>query len=169
MIQANNKQLRGVNRTICVGLGGTGRDVLMRIRRLIVDRHGDLSRLPIVSFVHIDTDKAAAQVAGLREGSIYHGVDLSFREVEKVSAVMSATQVNNFVQGLENRSSYERQSPYDHIGLWFPQKMLRNIKAIEEGAKGIRPVGRLAFFHNYRKIQAAIQAAEQRTRGHEGE
>ena len=164
---SNERQFRGINRTICIGLGGTGRDVLMRIRRLIVDRYGDLSKLPIVSFVHIDTDKAATQVSGLRTGSTYHGVDLSFRESEKVSATMTSAEVTNFVQGLERRSSYDRQGPYDHIGIWFPPQLLRNIKAVEEGAKGIRPVGRLAFFHNYRKIQNAIETAEKRTRGHE--
>jgi len=167
MTQSNERNFRGINRTICIGLGGTGRDVLMRIRRLIVDRYGDLSKLPIVSFVHIDTDKAATQVSGLRTGSTYHGVDLSFREAEKVTATMTSAEVTNFVQGMERRSNYDRQGPYDHIARWFPPQLLRNIKAVEEGAKGIRPVGRLAFFHNYRRIQSAIQTAENRTRGHE--
>ena len=163
----NELQYRGINRTICIGLGGTGRDVLMRIRRLIVDRYDDLTQLPIVSFVHIDTDKAATQVAGIRTGSTYHGVDLSFREAEKVCATMSSPEVTMFVQGLERRSAYERHGPYDHIGIWFPPQLLRNIKAVEEGAKGIRPVGRLAFFHNYQKIKTAVESAEKRTRGHE--
>jgi len=163
----NELQFRGINRTICIGLGGTGRDVLMRIRRLIVDSYGDLTQLPIVSFVHIDTDKAATQVAGIRTGSTYHGVDLSFREVEKVCATMSSSEVTMFIQGLERRSAYERHGPYDHIGIWFPPQLLRNIKAVEEGAKGIRPVGRLAFFHNYQKIKTAVESAEKRTRGHE--
>ncbi len=158
---------RGIHRTICIGLGGTGRDVLMRIRRLIVDRYGDLTNLPIVSFVHIDTDKGAAQISGLRTGSIYHGVDLRFRESEKINATMSATQVTTFVKGLERRSSDERSSPYHHISSWFPKQLLRNIKAVEEGAKGIRPVGRLAFFQNYEKIKAALTEADKRTRGHE--
>jgi hypothetical protein len=163
----NDLQYRGINRTICIGLGGTGRDVLMRIRRLIVDRYGDLSNLPIVSFVHIDTDKAATQVAGIRTGSTYHGVDLSFREAEKVSATMSSKEVTMFVEGLERRSEYTRYGPYDHISRWFPPQLLRNIKAVEEGAKGIRPVGRLAFFHNYQKIKTAIETAERLTRGHD--
>jgi len=167
MTQSTERNFRGINRTICIGLGGTGRDVLMRIRRLIVDRYGDLTKLPIVSFVHIDTDKAATQVCGLRTGSTYHGVDLSFRESEKIGATMTSSEVTNFVQGMERRSNYDRQGPYDHIARWFPPQLLRNIKAVEEGAKGIRPVGRLAFFHNYRKIQSAIQTAENRTRGHE--
>ena len=140
---------------------------MIRIRRLIIDRYGDLNQLPIVSFVHIDTDKAATQVAGIRTGSTYHGVDLSFREAEKVSATMSSPEVTMFVQGLEKRSEYTRHSPYDHIGIWFPPQLLRNIKAVEEGAKGIRPVGRLAFFHNYQKIKTAIETAEKRTRGHD--
>ncbi|CBN58082.1 MULTISPECIES: tubulin-like doman-containing protein [Kamptonema] len=164
---SSDRQVRGINRTVCIGLGGTGRDVLMRIRRLIVDRYGDLSQLPIVSFVHIDTDKAATQVSGLRTGSTYHGVDLSFRDSEKVGATMTSAEVTNFVQGLERRSNYDRQGPYDHIARWFPPQLLRNIKAVEEGAKGIRPVGRLAFFHNYQKIKTAVETAERRTRGHE--
>ncbi|MTJ50950.1 tubulin-like doman-containing protein [Dolichospermum sp. UHCC 0259] len=163
----NETQYRGINRTICIGLGGTGRDVLMRIRRLIVDRYGDLNNLPIVSFVHIDTDKAATQVTGIRTGSTYHGVDLSFKEAEKVSATMSSKDVTMFVEGLERRSEYNSYGPYDHIGIWFPPQLLRNIKAVEEGAKGIRPIGRLAFFHNYQKVKTAIETAERRTRGHE--
>ena len=51
----NERQSQGIQRTVCIGLGGTGRDVLMRIRRLIVDRYKDLSNLPVVSFVHVDT------------------------------------------------------------------------------------------------------------------
>ncbi|WP_414564265.1 MULTISPECIES: tubulin-like doman-containing protein [unclassified Anabaena] len=163
----NDLQYRGISRTICIGLGGTGRDVLMRIRRLIVDRYGNLTNLPIISFVHLDTDKAATQVTGIRTGSTYHGVDLSFREAEKVTATMSSKEVTMFVEGIERRSEYSNYGPYDHIVRWFPPQLLRNIKAVEEGAKGIRPVGRLAFFHNYYKIQSAIETAERRTRGHE--
>lgn len=163
---SSDRQVRGINRTICIGLGGTGRDILMRIRRLIVDRYGDLSQLPIVSFVHIDTDKAATQVSGLRTGSTYHGVDLSFRDSEKVGATMTSGEVTNFVQGVERRSKYDRQGPYDNIARWFPPQLLRNIQAVEDGAKGIRPVGRLAFFHNYQKIKTAVKKAEERTRDH---
>jgi len=166
-MQAKEINLQGVKRTICIGLGGTGKNVLMQLRRLIIDRYGDLNELPIVSFVHIDTDKSAAQSSGLRTGNTYHGVSLSFKDSEKISATMSSKEVTNFVQGLEQRNQADRPSPYDHIGRWFPPQLLKNIKAVEDGAKGIRPVGRLAFFHNYLSIKKAIETAEQRTRGHE--
>jgi hypothetical protein len=170
MTQANSNDLqyRKIKRTICIGLGGTGRDVLMRIRRLIVDRYGDLAELPIVSFVHIDTDKGASHVSGLRTGNTYHGVDLSFRDAEKVAATMSRSEVNNFAEGLKiSANDREGVGVYDHIARWFPPQLLKDLKTIDEGAKGIRPVGRLAFFHNYRKIKNALETAERRTRGHE--
>ncbi len=167
---ANERQFQGINRTICIGLGGTGQNVLMRIRRLIVDRYGNLNNLPVVSFVHIDTDKEATQAVSLRSGNIYRAVDLGLQEAERVNATMTATEVSNLIQGLEQcRSHHHQPSPYQHIAQWFPPQLLRNIKAIEQGAKGIRPVGRLAFFHNYLKIKTAIEAAEQRTKGHEQE
>ena len=166
MNSSEKRQTRAIHRTICIGLGGTGRDVIMRIRRLIVDRYGDFKQLPIVSFVHIDTDQGAAQISGLPTGSNYHGVDLRFQEQEKISATMTVTQVTNFVKGLQKKSNYGR-SPYDHISSWFPYQLLTNIRAVEEGAKGIRPVGRLAFFQNYERIKKAFEAADERTRGHE--
>ncbi|ELS00025.1 tubulin-like doman-containing protein [Gloeocapsa sp. PCC 73106] len=164
---SNERQKQSIKRTICIGLGGTGRDVLMRIRRLIVERHGNLSELPLVGFVHIDTEKGARQVSSLRGGSIYHGVDLSFSDAETVAATMNTIEINTLLQGLKQRQKDDRPGPYDHIQRWFPPQLLNNLKAVEDGAKGIRPVGRLAFFHNYRKIQAAIEQAENRTRGYE--
>ncbi|MGF1540817.1 MAG: tubulin-like doman-containing protein [Pleurocapsa sp.] len=163
-------QSRKINRTICIGLGGTGRDVLMRIRRLIVDRYGDFKQLPVISFVHIDTDKATSNITGLRTGNTYHGVDLRFSDAEKVAATMTRSEVDNMVKELSRNVSNYDGSPgvYSNISSWFPPQLLKNLKAIDEGAQAIRPVGRLAFFHNYRKIKAAIESAEQRTRGHEG-
>jgi hypothetical protein len=160
-------QARTIKRTLCIGLGGTGRDVLMQIRKLIIDRHGKLNNLPIVSFVHIDADKGAGEVSGLRTGNTYRGEEILFSEAERIVASMSSHEIDDLSQGLAQRESHERQSPYNHIGQWLSPHLLKNIKAIEDGASGIRPVGRLAFFHNYRKIQEAIRTAENRTRDHD--
>lgn len=163
-------QSRKINRTICIGLGGTGRDVLMRIRRLIVDRYGDFKQLPVVSFVHIDTDNGTSNTTGLRTGNTYHGIDLRFSDAEKVAATMTRIEVDLLTKELSRRGSNYDGSPgaYSNIASWFPPQLLKNLKAIDEGAQAIRPVGRLAFFHNYRNIKAAIELAERKTRGHEG-
>lgn len=155
-----------IKRTICIGLGGTGRDILMQIRRLIVDRYGKLSELPVVSFVHIDTDKNASQTTGLKTGDTYHGENILFKPAEIVTATMNKQEIDDLSKGLERRSEYERQSPYDHIGTWFPKQILKDVKSIENGAGAIRPVGRLAFFHNYSKIHQAIDTADNATVGH---
>lgn len=160
----NNYQVREIKRTICIGLGGTGRDVLMRIRRLVVDRYGSLDRLPLVRFVHIDTDRASTQATSLSTGNSYNGQSLSFKPTETVGATMTTPEVDNFVRGLKRSLDLESRGPYENIRQWFPYGLLNDLKAVEEGAKGIRPVGRLAFFHNYRKIQEAISRAEQLTR-----
>jgi hypothetical protein len=156
-----------IQRTLCIGLGGTGRDVLMQIRRLIIDRYHTLDALPVVSFVHIDADRGAGDLSGLSTGNTYRGENILFTPAERVIATMTSPEIDQLIGGLEHQGEFDRQSPYDHIRRWLPPQLIRNVKAIEDGAGGIRPVGRLAFFHNYRKIRAAIESAEHRTRGHE--
>ena len=156
-----------IQRTLCIGLGGTGRDVLMQIRRLIIDRYGQLDALPVVGFVHIDADKGANNISGLSTGSTYRGENILFTPAERVTATMSSQEIDQLIGGLEQQGEFDRQSPYDHIRSWLPPQLIRNVKAIEDGAGGIRPVGRLSFFHNYRTIKNTIETAENRTRGHE--
>lgn len=163
--QTDTKTLN-IKRTICIGLGGTGRDILMQIRRLIVDRYGKLSELPVVSFVHIDTDKGASQVAGLKTGDTYHGENMLFKPAEFVTATMNRQQIDELAQGLKKSNEFGQKSPYDHISRWFPPQLLNNLQSIENGAGAIRPVGRLAFFHNRNSIQTAIKNADQRTQKH---
>ncbi|MBA3924499.1 MAG: hypothetical protein H0X31_23485, partial [Nostocaceae cyanobacterium] len=45
--------------TVVIGLGGTGKEILIKIRRMIVEAYGSLDALPIVSFLHIDTEQNA--------------------------------------------------------------------------------------------------------------
>jgi hypothetical protein len=161
------KESHTIQRTLCIGLGGTGRDVLMQIRRLIIDRYGRLDALPVVSFVHIDADRGASDLSGLSTGNTYRGENILFTPAERVTATMTSQEIDQLIGGIEQRNEFDRQSPYDHIKSWLPPQLIRNVKAIEDGAGGIRPVGRLSFFHNYRKIKAAIETAENRTRGHE--
>ncbi|MEA5510887.1 tubulin-like doman-containing protein [Crocosphaera sp. UHCC 0190] len=163
MIQ--EQQTRAIKRTICIGLGGTGRDVLMRIRRFIIDKYGKLNQLPVISFVQIDTDKDSFNSSGLPTGNTYHGEEILFRDAEKVITSMTSQDVDNLLHELEHPTLFE--GAYSHIESWFHPQLKGHVKAIEDGAHGIRPVGRLAFFHNYRTIKTAIENAENRTRGHE--
>ncbi|PSB56404.1 hypothetical protein C7B77_12035 [Chamaesiphon polymorphus CCALA 037] len=133
----------------------------------MIDRHGRLDALPVVSFVHIDADKGASDISGLSTGNSYRGENILFTPAERVIATMTSQEIDQLLGGLEQQGEFDRKSPYDHIKSWLPPQLIRNVKAIEDGAGGIRPVGRLSFFHNYRQIKAAIETAENRTRGHE--
>jgi hypothetical protein len=162
------KETRPIRRTIVIGVGGTGRDTLMRLRRLIIDKYGKLSEFPIVQFVHIDADKGASEVSGLSTGKNYIGQEIIFTQAEKVVTTMNGNEVNDLAKGLEDRGQYAPPSPYEHIKSWFPPQLRSNLKAIEDGASGVRPIGKVAYFHNFRKIKEAIKSADNRTIGHEG-
>lgn len=157
---------QSVNRTLCVGLGGTGRDVLMRVRRLIIDRYGSLDKFPIVSFLHIDTDVQGSQITDLGEGRRYRGVDISFRPSEQVPVTISQEEIELFIRNCRNRPT-DRIGPYDHILRWFDPQLLHNGRGIEQGANGVRAIGRLAFFWNFEKVKTAVEQAKVRTQGHE--
>jgi hypothetical protein len=42
--------------TLVIGVGGTGLEVILRVRRLITESYGSLKNFPIVEFLYIDTD-----------------------------------------------------------------------------------------------------------------
>ena len=155
-----------VTRTVCVGLGGTGRDVLMCLRRLIVDRYGSLTNFPIVSFLHIDTDVRGSNVTGLRTGSIYRGQDISFQQDEQVFLTISQEEIDLFIRSSKNRKT-QAIGPFDHILQWFDPLLLQNGRGIEQGAGGIRAIGRLAFFWNYEKVHTSVERAKAKTQGHD--
>lgn len=43
--------------TVIVGVGGTGIEVLSRVRRLVEETYGSLKQFPVISFLAIDTDR----------------------------------------------------------------------------------------------------------------
>jgi hypothetical protein len=137
--------------TVLVGVGGTGHEVLARIRRLIEETYGSLKNFPIVSFLMIDTDKEY-KISNPKAGGS------PFKDHEKFHASVSGRQVNDIMSNMGN---------YPWIESWFPTELERNINAIEAGAGQIRGYGRFAFFYNYRKIQNAFKQTCNSVKGHE--
>src|SRR5918911_1492042 len=56
--QADDGRLRGVSRSIIIGVGGTGHQILLDIRKRLLEKYGSLDKLPIVAFLLLDTDQA---------------------------------------------------------------------------------------------------------------
>jgi len=141
----------GMTPTIIVGLGGTGKEVLLKIRRMIVETYGALDQLPIVSFLHIDTE----QNAKASEPQVVLKQDIALSPVEQVWA-----KVENAKPILNNLSSY------CYLSDWFPPQ-LKGTDSILAGAGQVRALGKFAFTANYPQIKSAFQYAKQKIVGHE--
>ena len=137
--------------TVLVGIGGTGAEVLSRVRRLVEESYGSLENFPIVSFLTVDTDKDYKVSNPEAAGS-------PFKDNEKFWARVSGKQVQEIINNLEN---------YPWINSWFPSELAKNISGLEAGAGQIRACGRFAFFCNYYDIQSKFREACRRVKGHE--
>jgi len=136
--------------TVVVGVGGTGTEVLSRVRRLVAETYGSLTNFPIVSFLVVDTDKDYKVTNPAAAGP-------PLREREKYWARVGGEEVQDIVTKIEN---------FPWIRSWLPNELKRNIVSLEAGAGQIRAAGRFAFFCNYHGIQKKFLDAVKRTKGH---
>jgi tubulin-like protein len=140
--EAKPLQEAPVKPTIIIGIGGSGGDILLRVRRRFYERYGPLSEFPIVSYLWLDTDATEKDVgAGIFTDQI------SFAPSEKLmTTVADTTRVTNDL------------NQYPHIKRWF-YPGLTKLKTMTEGAGQIRAYSRLGFFEHYTQIRNAIANA----------
>ena len=137
--------------TVLIGVGGTGVEVLSRLRRLVEESYGSLKKFPIISFLSIDTDKDYKVSNPEASGS-------PLQDHEKHWASVTGKEVSDMMSNMNK---------YPWIETWFPKELERNIGALEAGAGQIRACGRFAFFYNYHKIKTRFNEACDRVKGHE--
>ncbi len=137
--------------TVLIGVGGTGTEILARIRRLVEETYGSLANFPILSFLTIDTDKGYKITNPESAGT-------PFKDNEKYWARVTGKQVQEILNNMEN---------YPWIESWFPTELERNITSLEAGAGQIRACGRFAFFCNYKEIEDKFSEAVNRIKGYE--
>ena len=137
--------------TLFVGVGGTGAEVLSRVRRLVEETYGSLNNFPIVSFLLIDTDKDYKITNPEAAGSL-------LKDNEKIWARVTGKQAKDMLSGMEN---------FPWINQWFPNELERNLTSLEAGAGQIRACGRFAFFCNYHDIREKFREACNRMKGKE--
>lgn len=141
----------GMTPTVVIGLGGTGKEILIKVRRMIVESYGSLDSLPIVSFLHIDTE----QNAKVSEPQVVLKQDISLRPAEQVwTKVEDAKAILN------------KLSAYEYLAEWFPNQ-LKGTDSILAGAGQIRALGKFAFTLNYQAIKTSFNNAKARIVGHE--
>ncbi len=136
---------RRVQPTLFVGLGGTGMQILLRLRRRILagDWNGrridDLSRFPIASFVYFDTDLRTAIESDRQQSTDPLARLVAFRENERLQ---HAVDVKRYMKDIDR---------YPLIADWLPVADFSLINT-EKGAGQVRAISRLLFFDQFARL-----------------
>jgi len=137
--------------TILIGLGGTGKEVLLRIRRQFVEKYGSLNDFPITAYLYIDTDNAPSEESGIARERDYLISEIDFQPAEKV---FNPVNPSDYIQRIQD---------VPHIKKWLNTTgEIGKLGTMNTGAGQIRPAARLAFYHNYDEICAKLTTAKSR-------
>lgn len=141
--ESGDGRLRGISKSILIGVGGTGHKILLDVRKRLIEKYGSLERIPILSFLQIDTDAATLE----RNVNFNDRANLDRSEV----IYASVEGVGGLRGNLHN---------YPHLASWLDERSLTG--DIYQGAGAIRARGRLAFFWNYDRISREIESRYQK-------
>jgi hypothetical protein len=135
------QQLRPIRPSILIGLGGTGQRIVLEVRRRIIQEYGDLERLPIVGSLVIDTDIEKPIIPGVDEDTL--------RKIQLAPSEF-------FHAGVTGTEKIKQElNSYPHLAEWVDKAILER-GDVTVGAKGIRAIGRLAYFLNFPNIKKAF-------------
>ncbi|MGO8673377.1 MAG: tubulin-like doman-containing protein [Capsulimonadaceae bacterium] len=136
--QVDEGRLRGISRSVIVGVGGTGHQIILDVRKRLIEKYGSLAKIPIVGFALVDTDQAIFS----RNPDYDDAVNLD-----------SADKVHASVHGVDNLRKNLRDHP--HLRTWLDPRVLTG--DIDQGAGAVRARGRLAYFWNYQAIARKLE------------
>lgn len=145
-----SEHLPSVRKSIIIGLGGSGISAINQGRKFIVNNLPS-EALHYIRWVGMDTTDIRTSIEGA--GGRYRFPDESMTEndaEEKILYLYASTHdIESVVKNLDTDPVY---------GNWFPSPAVYNISTLAgQGANQQRPLGRLAFFQNYRMIRSALE------------
>ncbi len=137
--------------TIIIGLGGTGKEVMLRLRRQFVEKYGSLNDFPIISYLYIDTDNAPTEEGGLAREQDLLINDIEFQPAEKI---FNPVNPSDYIHKIHD---------VPHVKQWLSTTgEIGKLGTMNTGAGQIRPAARLALFHNYDEIVSKLTSAKSR-------
>ena len=157
---AKSEQTVKLRPTLYIGVGGTGMEVMMRVRRRILNaswgsdnvRLESLSQFPIAQFIHFDLDQGSVIDNGRAQKEDLQYNLVKFNDDEKI---VESFDIEKYSR---DESSLNR---YPHIESWFPlpPKKVRELKIDpKDGAGQIRAISRLYFFDKFSKTKEKIRS-----------
>jgi hypothetical protein len=147
------EELRTIVPTLIIGVGGTGLEVIARLRRLVTESYGSLDKLPILGFLHIDTDQSYKISNPVMAGPPLEASEKYWSRVK----LEDAEEITN------------SPNSYSWFHEWLPPELISKpgLLASEEGAGQIRACGRFSFFFNRDRIREKCAEARRRIQNHE--
>ncbi|MFA4986309.1 MAG: tubulin-like doman-containing protein, partial [Candidatus Brocadiia bacterium] len=133
-----------------MGLGGTGKEVLLRLRKILWSKlGGQLDNWPTLGFLWLDSDTERNYISGYAQEDFFVK-SVKFRPDEIVDLKMSSEQLAQYFSAPKN---------YPNVSSWLPVDELQGIhnEALMTGARHVRPLGRLQFFHHFGRIRSEIE------------
>ncbi len=130
-----------------VGLGGTGKEVLLRLRLRLYERFRTFD-VPFCRFLWVDTDLRATGARGEDLSSALASV--AFDEHEKFGLLHGSV-------GKDLSDVFTNPTQWPHLHEWLYPEVQRYGSEIRDGAGGVRAVGRLTFFAKYVALREALE------------
>lgn len=124
--------------TVVLGVGSFGRWALRELRCRLIDRFGDLRKVPAFRFLYVDTDLEALQASAAGPP------ETAFSRNEVYHLPLQPVQ-------------HYRRRMLEHLAEWLPREKLYAMpRALQ--TQGTRALGRLAFADNYLRFMARLRA-----------
>jgi hypothetical protein len=140
--QQNDAHAGAIRPTLFLALGGTGKEVLLRLRRKFYERLG-VPGLPCTAYLWLDTDTRDCMAVGEKIDDIYNAV--AFSPQEKLPLLAGSVK-DDLAQVMTNTEHWR------HVHKWLYPEVARYGTQIADGAGGVRAVGRLTYFHHFAEI-----------------
>jgi len=147
MSSAANSRMTAYRPVLFLGLGGTGKEILLRLRLRMYERFRTY-HVPFARFLWIDTDTRATDARGQDLSSALASV--GFEEHEKFALLQGTI-------GKDLNDIFQNPGQWPHIHEWLYPEVRRFGSEIADGAGGVRAVGRLTFFAKYAGLREQIE------------
>lgn len=141
-----------MNKTIVIGVGGTGLDALRAIRKLITENHGSLDAESVrnLGFLYLDTDPGSIIVNKDNKWK-WEVLGKSIALTPSEYKIISAPDIASIVKDIDS---------YPQVKEWLPLDDLDSInKSAKDtpGASQIRPLGRFILTMSSGAVEAAFK------------
>lgn len=133
--------------TLVIGIGGTGKSVLLDIRQRLSAQFGNHRELKTIGFLAFDTDDAIDEESAARDPL---AEALAFSAAEHVHLTVSDTKMTDIRERLHTH--------HPALAGWLEKDSLIH-PSVVAGAGQIRQIGRLALLANIDKVVPAINDA----------